>query len=173
VSEEVASHTRALQELCASCGACCDGTIFSEGKLEADEAASLVGLVTLRRPGAFALPCPSHALPSGCTIYDRRPAACRRYRCKLHRDLAEGRVAPNQALAKVRRIRELSREIAARLPPAPGPGLGIWARLEASVGASPAAQAARDPAFALDVAELSMRLTRDLGVEDPGGPPPD
>lgn len=157
-----------LSALCAACGACCDGTIFSEGRLMPGEGEGLEGRLDKRRVGLFLLPCPSHSQRTGCGVYGSRPSACRTYRCKLHRELGEGRAIAIDALGRVERIHQLSTTIAARLPA--GAAGDLWSRLAASVGVTAAGIARVDPQLALDVAELALRLRRDLGVgeEDRG-----
>ncbi len=151
-----------LTTLCASCGACCNGTIFGLGRLVPGEADALESRLTVQRGGSlFVLPCPSYRPESGCGVYAERPAACRAYRCKLHRDLGEGRVTLDDALERVRRIRDLAAAVSFRLPAGPH---HLWHRIERSAGATAREIAEKDPQLALDVAELALRLQRDLGV---------
>lgn len=162
MADAIDPRSEELSALCASCGACCNGTIFGLGRLADGEADALKHRLAIRREAnEFMLPCPSFQPGSGCGMYDVRPAACRAYRCKLHRDMGEGRVAGADAIARVRRIRDLSEAIRARLPAGPE---DLWYRIERSAGATARAIAQTDPQLALDVAELAMRLRRDLGV---------
>lgn len=104
-----------LTLLCRSCGLCCDGSLFGRVDLEPHE------VVTARRHRlrvvasgtAFEQPC--SALQAGsagaereCVIYDERPAACRRFVCRLYeRHRTEG--GPLEArLERVRRVRTLA-----------------------------------------------------------------
>ena len=87
-------------ELCLSCGLCCDGSLFQLVKLEPGEAQS--GLRLVPAHDAFAQPC-GCLTGTRCDIYDDRPAACRRFRCRLLAHV--GPIGP--ALAIVARTREL------------------------------------------------------------------
>jgi Fe-S-cluster containining protein len=94
-----------LSELCRSCGACCDGTLFHRARLMPDEVepAKRNGLRVIQDKG-FEQPCPQLENKS-CKIYESRPSVCQSFRCKLfarHRD--EG--GPIEArLRVVRRFR--------------------------------------------------------------------
>jgi Fe-S-cluster containining protein len=154
--------TADLSTLCAACGACCDGTIFARCTLEPEEATSLRKHLALEPDSStFRQPCTAHGI-GGCGIYEARPATCRRYRCKLHQEVGDGQVTLDDALARVRRIRQLSSEIDTTL--APGRGSDLWQRLSQQAGTSPAEIARLNERLALHVAELAMRLDRDLGV---------
>lgn len=94
-----------LSALCRRCGLCCDGSLFSLVPLADDEpaAARRRGLpIALRDGAAPALrqPCPA-LVARACTVYDERPAACRRYRCLLYAALADHEVSPAEAAATV------------------------------------------------------------------------
>ena len=80
-----------LSTLCTSCGLCCDGSLFTQVPLSADEVALLRrrGLPLLVNGERRALTQRCAALAgSSCTIYEERPEGCRRYRCMLHAALA-------------------------------------------------------------------------------------
>ncbi len=101
-SAKVASE---LSELCRSCGACCDGTLFHRARLTPDEVepAKRNGLRVIRDK-VFEQPC-AQLENKSCKIYGSRPSVCESFRCKLfarHRD--EG--GPIEArLRVVRRFR--------------------------------------------------------------------
>jgi Fe-S-cluster containining protein len=78
-----------MSNICMECGLCCDGTVFYRAPIARED-----DLVPLARKGLtvvtsddgqrsfFLQPC--QALESRCcTIYDQKPAACGKYKCKL------------------------------------------------------------------------------------------
>jgi hypothetical protein len=92
---------------------CCDGSLFGQVPLAPDEVpgARRNRLPVLDDGRGFRQPCPALARAEeggvSCGVYDERPAACRRFACRLfERHRAEG--GPLEArLALVRRAREL------------------------------------------------------------------
>ncbi len=105
--------------LCTACGACCDGTLFDEVPLEADEVALGVRLslpiVPAGDAAAMPLPCPRLS-GATCTVYDDRPSTCRTFRCGLLVALEADRVALDDALGRVAALRAASGEVRALLP---------------------------------------------------------
>lgn len=113
-----------LSALCTSCGLCCDGTLFTQVPLTADEAGLLRARgLTLRaldgRPPALPQRC---AALDGrcCTIYAERPAGCRRYRCMLHAALAGDELELHEARALVDETHALIEVLGRALPAGPG-----------------------------------------------------
>jgi hypothetical protein len=95
------------QQLCLSCGLCCNGVIFADVRLRSGEDAA-----RLRRLG---LPLPKPAAASkgavlkfnqpcaalegcACRIYADRPSHCRHFECLLLKSAKAGRVQPLAAL---------------------------------------------------------------------------
>lgn len=101
------------QSICIGCGLCCNGNLHPHTLLEAgdEEAVQKAGLSVVESKGerSFLQPCPKF---SGgiCTIYDRRPGACGRYRCKLLKDVEEGRVSTAEARDRIRTAKSLIAE---------------------------------------------------------------
>ncbi len=96
--------------LCLACGLCCDGNLFTQVPLRAEEVAPIVhrGLQVLERAQGAALRQRCGALDGRrCEIYDERPAACRGYRCMLLTALAEDEVSLADALAVVEQAHAL------------------------------------------------------------------
>lgn len=85
---------------------CCDGTLFGRASLGPGEAAPARanGLRVVSNETSFEQPCTALDTVSGaCRIYDVRPAACRRFECRLLK-----RGAPlDESVAIVRRARAL------------------------------------------------------------------
>jgi len=73
-------------ELCQSCGACCDGTIFASHR---DDAGA-----------SCPQPCAHHS-GGACAIYEQRPKSCRTYECALLQSVKAGRTPMEAALAVV------------------------------------------------------------------------
>lgn len=89
--------------LCLACGMCCNGTVYDDARLDADEvdAAASAGFSTCQPASAgatFALPC--HYLDGkACTIYDKwRPDVCSSYFCSLQERAAAGECTEAEAL---------------------------------------------------------------------------
>ena len=66
------------QEICRSCGMCCDGTLFSRARLEAGEKGNLPIKIEERyhrnnESEFFKLPCPYFS--KECTIYSQKKKA--------------------------------------------------------------------------------------------------
>jgi Uncharacterised protein family (UPF0153). len=110
-----------LNQLCLSCGLCCNGVIFARGQLQKqDDPVRLKELgLKLFRPGSrpdavkFRQPC---AVLEGCrcTIYADRPQYCRQFRCSLFSRVEEGNettesaeLTVKRALRKVAKVRRL------------------------------------------------------------------
>jgi Fe-S-cluster containining protein len=105
-----------LALLCQSCGMCCDGSLFGRVDLEPEEVetARRHRLRVLPEARAFEQPCAALA-SSGpglatrrCSMYDERPASCRRFACRLYdRHRQEGGPI-EERLRVVRRVRDLA-----------------------------------------------------------------
>src|SRR5215472_953064 len=91
------------QQLCLSCGLCCNGVIFADVRLKpSDDPARLRALglpLSGQTPGSkkavlnFNQPC---AALEGCScrIYADRPNHCRHFECLLLKSAKAGRVRP-------------------------------------------------------------------------------
>lgn len=148
-----------LSTLCRRCGLCCDGNLFSHVALAEGEVEVVRrrGLPIVARDDGTAVVrqrCPAlHGRT--CTIYDDRPASCRRYRCLLFAALADHELSLAEALAEVDAALARIADVAAELP-GDGPPLQR-ARAAARAGAlSPAAAAA--------LARADNLLARRFGV---------
>jgi Fe-S-cluster containining protein len=87
-----------------ACGFCCDGRLFSLAPLTADEAAwarrRRLPLVAHAESVSLAQPC--GALDRRrCTVYEERPASCRRFVCVLLDKVMNGELPLPAALAHV------------------------------------------------------------------------
>ena len=109
-----------LPPLCAVCNMCCDGTVFTQAPMRAGEEAQAeaVGMTVFDYEGrpAFALPCP-RITPQGCSVYERRPDKCKRFRCPTLVALDIGEIDDTAARARVARAQKASARL---LESAPG-----------------------------------------------------
>jgi uncharacterized protein len=114
------------EDLCRSCGLCCDGTLFDLVKLEAgDDIAQLKALgvgVTVPRGKApvarFPQPCAALCADRSCRLYAVRPRQCRVFECGVFKEVKAGRTTFPAALMLVKstrrradKVRRLLREL--------------------------------------------------------------
>jgi len=109
------------QSLCVQCGLCCDGTIFEQARVFAEddlarlEADGFILLTKGERRG-FAQPC-HHQHGRACTVYQRwRPIVCHTFRCTLLRRFEAGELSWENARALIERTVALAEHIQAQLP---------------------------------------------------------
>ena len=99
------------QQLCLTCGMCCDGVIFADVRLQADDDAGRLRELGLPLCGTrkrlesgglkFAQPCA--ALEGyACRIYPERPAHCRNFECLLLKAVKSGRFRREAAVRMIR-----------------------------------------------------------------------
>jgi hypothetical protein len=95
----------AIDQLCPSCGLCCNGVLFGDVELQpGDDAKRLaalgVELVNRGRKRLFNQPCA--CLQAGlCRIYNDRPARCRSFDCRTLLRLQQGEVSVASALGSI------------------------------------------------------------------------
>ena len=98
------------EDLCLSCGLCCDGSLFWAVPLgEGDTAPA-----PLDADGYLRQPCP--CFNGACTIYKDRPAGCRDFTCHLLDAVAAGQRDRDWALARIAEMRETLAALDAALP---------------------------------------------------------
>ena len=101
---------KAEGSICIGCGLCCDGTLHGTATVKpSDEpAVTAVGLEIVddgeRR--FFRQPCP-HFSCGSCSVYARRPAVCRDYRCALLKNLEAGTIDASTAREKIATAKDL------------------------------------------------------------------
>jgi hypothetical protein len=101
--------TSASEQLCLSCGFCCDGTLFSSAPLRPTDPGSHPLRIVTRDDGSRSLQQPCGALVDlHCTIYTERPAVCRSYKCDLLVALESDEVSLNEAIEIVARVKRLA-----------------------------------------------------------------
>lgn len=106
------------EQLCLSCGLCCDGTIFADVKLSDADHLLLKQLavkgqaspLSPRRCKSLRQPCP--AFQGGkCVIYEHRPGHCRNFDCALLQRAASGEVSPIQAQSIIRTCKRKAEKV--------------------------------------------------------------
>lgn len=107
--------------LCQACGLCCSGHLFSWVRLNAAELDKVekLGLNVIRddpRQRGFWQPCP--VWNGVCTVYTSLdyPSSCRKYKCKVLKQLVNDDVSYPEALSIIQETLTLIREIEPLLP---------------------------------------------------------
>jgi Fe-S-cluster containining protein len=96
--------------ICIGCGFCCDGTLHDHTDVSPEDEATVravgLALTTDSEKTVFRQPCPKFGCGQ-CSIYDERPTVCRKYRCKLRKDVDEGRLSATDARLKIAGVKDL------------------------------------------------------------------
>lgn len=119
------SNNSAGEDLCLSCGLCCNGVIFADVKLQAADSPARLKLLGMRltppahnlssaQPGPelFAADLPRFLQPCcalegcRCRIYSERPQHCRQFECLLLQSVRSGRISKPLALKTVDTARQ-------------------------------------------------------------------
>ena len=146
--------------LCASCGLCCDGSIYDNVGLSSEETefAAALGLNVQNLPhgSCFDQPCP-HSGPSGCAIHHLpRPRVCGDFNCGVITRIESGAQSLEEAAAHIATAKSLIALVRTRF--LPGETMGdARMRWAAQTGdrAGPA-----DPILSLAMAALTRHLDR-------------
>ncbi len=105
----------AEQEICVTCGFCCDGTLFNRAMLEPGEYGSLPQKIEEQygktdESEFFVLPCAYFC--GKCTIYDQKRAViCGAFRCKLLKNFSKDQFTQADALQIIANAKGLRDEI--------------------------------------------------------------
>jgi Fe-S-cluster containining protein len=122
------------EQLCLSCGLCCNGVLFKDVELQpADNAAHLVSLglpITTRARGAaegksskvrISQPCAALCSGNRCQVYHDRPSRCREFECAVFKAVQKNEIELPAALRTIRsarqraeKVRQLFRELGDR-----------------------------------------------------------
>lgn len=159
--------------ICSHCGLCCNGSLYSAVALTPADRSKLIAVaqVPVEATGdlAWLQPCAAHD-GSGCTVYDRRPLACRDYHCGVLDSVAAGSLSAGDAVMLVSQVKSLAQSVAARLSAIdtqqqPKPLYQLLNDFDQHVQLlDPAAQRAMDPALLLTVGTLKMMLGKHFKV---------
>ncbi len=108
-----------MSTLCQNCGLCCDGSLFEVVRIAPDELEAVSAHLPIERHDTEAprmkQPCTALA-GSVCQAYERRPKACRAYRCNLLIAAEEKEVSIPEALEVVREAQRRITEVDELLP---------------------------------------------------------
>src|SRR5262245_36009163 len=107
------------QNLCLTCGLCCDGTLFKDVQLQsADDPAMLkrAGLPLSIPRSEFRIPrlkqpCAALGVDCRCGIYAARPSCCRQFECLLLKSALAGRTEIPAALRIIRIARQRAEKV--------------------------------------------------------------
>ncbi|MDI9532053.1 MAG: hypothetical protein QM238_00165 [Bacteroidota bacterium] len=105
------------QQICVTCGLCCDGTLFMHATLQPGERGHLPDKIeeagcTGEEGDYFLLPCGYFS--GSCTIYELpRADVCSTYRCSLLKLFAGGGISQEDALRTVREAVAMRDEVIA------------------------------------------------------------
>lgn len=98
------------EDLCLSCGLCCDGSLFWAVPVDQGEDVP----AALDADGRLRQPCA--CFDGACSIYADRPAACRKFDCRVLQTVQAGRRDTAWALEQIARMRRLLAALNAVLP---------------------------------------------------------
>ena len=111
--------------ICNACGLCCEGYLFSYASLDANDDKREypeLELVDVEGNIHFNLPCSAFDCGTGCTIYAKRPAVCKKYACELLMNFKKKLIIKSQALAMIFEAKRLVNELKDEMKNAEIPG---------------------------------------------------
>lgn len=103
------------QEICVTCGLCCDGTLFKKAVLKPREKGTLPqkmedNYLKTDKDEFFSLPC--SYFKGKCSIYDQKKAhVCSAFRCQLLKDFSDHKITQSEALKLVENALSLREEV--------------------------------------------------------------
>ena len=92
------------QELCKSCGFCCDGTLFNYASSYKDDLIlDKMEQTVINNEYWIKLPCAYFC--GSCTVYDKqRPSICGDFKCQLLTDMSKGVIDFNEAQNLIQKV---------------------------------------------------------------------
>ena len=119
LSRQMEQKDSEAQSLCLACGLCCDGTLFSNVHLNAEEAvmpleASGIQIVIDGDARKFKQPCVAHKCLV-CTVYADRPLECRSFQCLLLKQFKKGKIAQEEAMRIIRTAKSIRDDVKRQL----------------------------------------------------------
>lgn len=152
--------------LCIGCGFCCDGTLHDYVDIDGqeDEAnAANVGLKVIGKADKriFRQPCPKFGC-GVCTVYAKRPQACRIYRCELLKNVDAGQISMAEAREKIALAKQLVGAVRITVPSATtfSKRSALWRRLEKDLRNVEGEARLRSAKIILQIAALQHFLDR-------------
>lgn len=111
-----ASASNIIDQLCLQCGLCCNGVMFRDVELLAEDNPAVVekaGLKVQRLKAKVRFPQPCGALCEDlrCRIYPKRPSRCRDFNCAQLQGVTAGSVTPEAALRTIAKARRLADKV--------------------------------------------------------------
>jgi uncharacterized protein len=100
-------HKNNSQNICLSCGLCCDGSLIGFVQLEPEEIPVLREILELEEEdgkGFFLQPCSKFC--DACTIYSQRPKSCDNFNCGLLKSVEQKELAFDAALEIIEEVKE-------------------------------------------------------------------
>lgn len=111
MAEKKAEAPLAEQQICVTCGFCCDGTLFAYARLSPGEKGQLPEKIDLNsftrdNKDYFRHPCPYFS--ERCTIYNmKKPDVCSTYRCQLLKDFAAEKLSLPEVMNIINEARRM------------------------------------------------------------------
>ena len=95
--------------LCAACGLCCNGTLFTIVQLQPSDSPKRLAALGLKlthkkKRHFFQQPCPMFR-DSQCAIYADRPERCRLFECRQLQQVESGQITEDTAFATIQDAR--------------------------------------------------------------------
>mgnify|MGYP005644641471 CR=1 FL=1 len=94
------------QELCKTCGFCCDGTLYARATSFEDEIL-LPNMETEKLDDSYWFKLPCSYFDKCCTVYDQtRPAICGDFKCRLLKRFIKGKLEFDELEKLIQQIKE-------------------------------------------------------------------
>jgi uncharacterized protein len=105
----------AIEQLCPSCGLCCNGVLFADVELQkGDNAGRLIDLgISVKKKGmkrAFAQPCRCYD-GKLCRVYADRPKRCATFECGLLKRVQNSAMPAPAALKRIAETKKLVEKV--------------------------------------------------------------
>ncbi|RPA66617.1 hypothetical protein EF405_20235 [Cyclobacteriaceae bacterium YHN15] len=103
------------QQICISCGFCCDNTLFDNAVLQPGEKGTLPekmeeSYIKIKNQEYFKLPC--FYFNGKCSIYNQKKAhICSSFRCQLLKNFEAGKITQKDAIELVRQTKQTRVEL--------------------------------------------------------------
>ena len=100
------------ENICLSCGLCCDGTMIGFVRLNREELPVLKEIIEIEEEdgkGFFIQPCKNYC--DGCTIYSNRPKQCDNFNCGLLKSVQQKEVDFDSALKTIEVVKQKKKAI--------------------------------------------------------------
>ncbi|MFT4754197.1 MAG: Fe-S-cluster containining protein [Salibacteraceae bacterium] len=100
------------ENICLSCGFCCDGTVIGFVQLERKEVPvvkKIMDIEVLGENGFFLQPCSRYC--DGCTIYSQRPKQCASFKCKLLKSVEQKELDFDSAIEIIQVAKQKKRSL--------------------------------------------------------------